>query len=378
MNYDFTETESTFFSELSEKVHSLGDTAPFERRDPSCNAYHISRMLETLANTPYLRLGLQPFEELSGHLSLMGAMEVLAGISPSAYLTVEASTRLFGRAVSQWAHQRQKQRYLEPILEGKRIGALALSETSMNIENGPLETVGEKGEDSIIVSGVKQYVINAPIADWIAVTGVCEGQFALFLLERQTPGLIIDQPLETIGYQGTPISSVTLDQCKIPEEQVITSTSGDNVPAVLRMWENQILLGASLGIAQSAFDTARDYAKSHQSGGKPIIAYQEVGFKLAEMLTLLQTAQLLAYRSAWMLETEHNEAKELLLSAKVFSTESAEQICSDALKILGGRGYVCGNHAERAYRCAKFGQIAGTSTEISRVQIGDAALGSKN
>ena len=92
-------------------------------------------------------------------------------------------------------------------------------------------------------------------------------------------------------------------------------------------------------------------------------------------LTMLQTAQLLAYRTAWTLENVPNEAYELMLSAKVFCTEAAEQICSEAMKILGGSGYISGNRAELAYRCAKFGQIAGTSTEIARVKIGDAALG---
>lgn len=150
------------------------------------------------------------------------------------------------------------------------------------------------------------------------------------------------------------------------------------MPKILRQWEDQVLLGASLGLSKTAFESARDYAKSHKSGGKPIIAYQEVGFKLAEMLTLFQTAQLLAYRTAWNLDTAAAEADELVDCAKVFCTEAAEQIASEALKILGGAGFTAGNPVEQAYRCAKYGQIAGTSTEIARVNIGDAALGYRN
>ena len=117
-----------------------------------------------------------------------------------------------------------------------------------------------------------------------------------------------------------------------------------------------------------------DYAKNHKSGGKPIIAYQEVGFKLAEMLTLLQTAQLLAYRAAWMAETGDREAPVLARCAKVFCTESAEKSASYALQILGGRGYLSGNPAEEGYREAKYLQIAGTSSEISRMKIADELL----
>lgn len=378
MNYDFTEAELTFFDDIDSQIKALGDPALLETRDPSGKEAQIRRVLESLAKTPYLELGLQPVEGLNGQLTLMGGMEVLAGISPSAYLAAEASTRLFGRAIAQWASPDQKQRYLDPLIKGEATGALALSETSMNIENEPLATTGEKQGDSVIVNGSKQYVINAPIADRIAAAGVCEGRFALFVIERQNPGLEIDPPLDTMGYRGAPISNVALHGCKISEEQVIFPEANLNMPVILRMWENQVLLGASLGIAKTAFDTARDYAKSHKSGGKPIIAYQEVGFKLAEMLTMLQTAQLLAYRTAWSADTMPDGAEELMLCAKVFCTESAEQICSEALKILGGNGYISGNRAEQAYRCAKFGQIAGTSTEIARVKIGDAALGYRN
>ena len=375
MNYDFTEAEHTLFADIAGQVNALGDPAALEQRDPSEKGWQIRRVIETLAQTPYLKLGLQPAEDYNGQLTLMGAMEVLAGISPSACLAVESAARLFGRAVGNWGSSDQKEKYLEPTLAGQGLGALALSEGAMNIENEPLATIGEKHGDSVLVTGAKQYVINASIADWIAVAGVCEGASALFIVESEAPGLSVDAPLQTPGYQGTPISAITLDRCEIPIEQVIFPAAGDNTPAVLRTWENQILLGASLGISKTAFETARDYAKSHRSGGKPVIAYQEVGFKLAEMLTMLQTAQLLAYRSAWTLETAPDEAYELILSAKIFCGESSEQICSEAMKILGGSGYISGNPAELAYRCAKYGQIAGTSTEIARVKLGDAALG---
>lgn len=377
MNYDFTETELEFFADIAEGMKSLGDIEPLERRDIPGNKEYIGRVLEMLSKTPYLKLGAETVEGLNGQLSLMGAMEVLSDISPSAFLSVEASARLFARAVSLWASHDQKQRFLAPILEGKNIGALGLSEASMNIENDSLGAAGEKQGESVIISGAKQYVINAPIADWIAVVGSCQGEHALFVIEKDTAGMMIDPSLETMGYQGTPISGITLENCEIPAEQVIFPAAGSSMPAVLRIWENQILLGASLGLAKTAFDTAMNYAKTHQSGGKPVIAYQEVGFKLSEMLTLLQTSQLLAYRAAWTLETAPDEAEELVLCAKVFCTESCEQICSEALKILGGSGYIYGNRAERAYRCAKFGQIAGTSTEIGRVKIGDAELGYK-
>lgn len=375
MNYDFTEAELTFFADVEKKIDALGGVEQLETRDPSGGTQHISRVMETLAKTPYLKLGIEPVEGLNGNLSLMGAMEVFAGISPSACLSIEASARLFARAVSLWGTREQKERFLAPLLEGKTIGALALPEVSMNIENEPLAASGQKKGQHVIVNGAKKCVINAPVADWIAVAGLFGEKYALFVVGKDTAGLMIEPGLETAGYQGTPISGISLEDCEIPPEHVILPPDGTKMPETLRTAENQILLGASLGLSKTAFDAAREHAKSHHTGGKPIIAYQEIGFKLADMLTMLQTSRLLAYRTAWTLETDPGQAEELILCAKVFCAETCEQICSEALKILGADGYISGNRAERAYRCAKYGQVAGTSTEIARVRIGDAALG---
>jgi alkylation response protein AidB-like acyl-CoA dehydrogenase len=128
---------------------------------------------------------------------------------------------------------------------------------------------------------------------------------------------------------------------------------------------------------KAAFEEAKAHAKTHRSGGKPIIAYQEVGFKLSEMLTQLQTAELLAYRTAWSAENGAEDVESLLLCAKVFCAEAAENVTGAALQILSGKGYFGQSVSERAYRCAKYTQIAGTSTEIARVRIGDEALGYK-
>jgi len=133
--------------------------------------------------------------------------------------------------------------------------------------------------------------------------------------------------------------------------------------------------GLEPGSYQAFSECGPDIAKGHRSGNKPIIAYQEVGFKLAEMVTIFQTARLLAYRAAWMAEAGDREGAVLAHCAKVFCAESAEEVASHALQILGGQGYLSGNPAEEAYRDAKYLQIAGTSSEISRMKIADGVLG---
>jgi alkylation response protein AidB-like acyl-CoA dehydrogenase len=252
---------------------------------------------------------------------------------------------------------------------------VALSEDSLNVDNDPLKTTGIFDGDFLNITGDKTYVVNGPVADQVAVAGLMNGRLALFIIDQRSGGLAAGEPFSTLGYGGTAISRISLNNCRISMDQVIGPFEDRSVLDTLRLWENQILLGASLGLMKAAFESARDYAKTHRSGGKPIIAYQEVAFKLSEMLTLLQTSQLFAYRAAWTLETSPKEAESLMWCAKVFCTEAAEKVSGYSLQILAGSGFISGNPSEIAYRCAKYGQIAGTSTEISRVKIGDAALG---
>ncbi|MCP4686743.1 MAG: acyl-CoA dehydrogenase, partial [Desulfobacterales bacterium] len=234
---------------------------------------------------------------------------------------------------------------------------------------------GKRDGDFVLINGEKSYAVNAPIADWIAVLGVMDGESAIFLVNRDAEGLVIKEPVSVLGYAGTAISGLELNNCRVPADQALGPFKGKTALDAVRMWEDQVLMGASLGMMSSSFQSAKAYSNEHATGGKPIIAYQSVAFKLSEMLTLLQTSQLFAYRSVWTMEAEKKKDRSLIDCAKVFCTESAEKVASTALQILAGKGLVAGNSAERAYRCAKYGQIAGTSAEIGRVKIGDAAFG---
>lgn len=375
MNYDFSEKEFNFFVQIQALMGDFTKQTDQGKNDPDLSEKNTRAALSLLSQTPYLKLGLKDLPDYSGLVTLMGAMEILSAASPSLFLCVETSTRIFGRILSTWGSDAQKEKLLPALTGGQIIGAVGLSEDAMNVENDPLATTGTAQGDQVIISGHKQYVTNGPVADWFAVAGRMDGKNAVFLVKKGTKGLIIGEKTTTLGYEGASISKILLENCAVPLDQVILPKNDKEMLATLRLWENQVLIGASIGLMKRAFESAKTYAKAHRSGGKPIIAYQEVGFKLSEMLTLFQTSQLFAYRAAWAADAEPKEVESLTLCAKVFCTESAEKVASDAMKILGGAGFLSGNPVEEAFRCAKYGQIAGTSTEISRVKIGDVALG---
>ncbi|MFZ3047128.1 MAG: acyl-CoA dehydrogenase [Desulfatirhabdiaceae bacterium] len=371
MNFDFSEPEQIFLKNLTDMTQAWRQTMDFEALDPTRAEAQIRLVLSCLGRTPYLKTGgkdIGPSVRISG-------MEILAAHSPSLYLSIEMGVRLFGMMITEWETPEQKAARFSSIINGQMIGAVALSESAMNVDNEPLKTTGTIQGDDVVITGSKSFVVNAPIADWFAVVGRMGDGHAVFLVQKESLGLTIGNRLQTLGFNAAAISGIELADCRIPLSQVIGPIDSRNMLNHIRLWENQSLLGCCLGLMKAAYEEAKYHAKTHKSGGRPVIAYQEVGFKLSEMLTLLQTSQLLAARTAWTMETNRSEAESLMWCAKVFCAEAAEKVTGNALQILSGTGYVSGNASERAYRCAKFCQIAGTSTEISRVKIGDTALG---
>lgn len=370
MNFDFPENQQTFRAKLKELLDPA-EHAPSAGLDAEGSRTALAAAMKKLAEAGYLSPGLRSGKN-SPHL--LAVQEVLAATAPSLFLSAEASTRVFGRLVAVYGKDDQKNEILPALTEGRLIGAVGLTEGGMNLAGNPLQTRGARQGEGYRVSGNKGHVVNAPVADLIALAGECDDGPAFFLIPNPANGLLIGERLQTLGYDGTVISALTLRDCFVPSGSVLGPFPGRQAFQAVRTWEDEILTAASLGLMQQALDAATQYAKTHLSGGKPIIAYQEVSFKLAEMLTLYQTARLLAYRAAWMSETGNREAPVLARCAKVFCTEAAERVTSSALQVLGQQGFVRGNPAEEGFRDSKYLQIAGTSSEISRIAIGDLLL----
>ncbi len=376
MNFDFSESVRQFQQVLALALadKETPESGPGEKKG-AIPAW-VGNYQQILAEVGYLDLVFKLPGQTSGDsLHTLASQEILAAFSQSLYLTVEMSARMFGSVVQFWGTPEQQAQLLPALKSGKIMGAVALSEDAMNVTNDPWKTEGIVHNNTIRVSAKKTYVVNAPWADWIGVAGRMQDQTVIFLVEKNTQGLKIDEPLETMGYEAAAIAGIQLESCSVPADRIILLPDSAAALASLQRWENQILMGAGLGMMKAAFTSAKDFANTHQTGGKPIIAYQEVAFKLAEMLTLYQTSQLLAYRAAWTADNQPHEKAGLTLCAKVFCAESAEKVASMALQVLSGQGYLRGSRAADAYACAKYTQIAGTSMEIARVMIGDESLG---
>jgi len=373
MNFDFDEKESALVTRLKEAIDQDAEKRMKELRtgDPLECLNLFMDYLSRLADIGYLGLGVQDGKNFT---ALVAAQEALATISPSLFLAVESSVRLFGRLIAFYGTTEQKEEILPLLEQGRFVGCVALTEGGMSVENEPFKTTAGTSGNRCTVTGSKDHVINAPMADQIAVIAQSGEDLVVVPVKTNSPGITVGERYTTIAYEGTPVAPIRLDGVAVPSTQVMGPFDPADILANLRRWEDQILTSASLGLMNRSFQTALSFAKKHTRGQKPIIAYQEVAFKLAEMLTVRQTAQLLAYRAAWMDETGDREKDVLVNCSKTFCAESAEQVASQALQVLGANGLTRGNPAEESYGSAKYLQVAGTSSEISRIKIGDRIL----
>ncbi|MBW1864688.1 MAG: hypothetical protein JRI64_03395 [Deltaproteobacteria bacterium] len=207
MNFDFSEEERKFQFELESTLAGFIAEENLGEGDSGITGEIVEKCLHILAGNRYLNLGLEKSDiALGGSLNLMACMEILAAASQTLYLAVEMSTRMFGRIIRMWGTREQKAHLLPLLKAGEILGAVALSEDAMNVHNDPLATEGiEKGDD-IQVSGDKSFVVNGPVADWIAVVGRIHDQDAVFLVERGSQGLLVHEPLSTLGYENVAIS----------------------------------------------------------------------------------------------------------------------------------------------------------------------------
>ena len=377
MYFELTEQEQSFCDSIRDKLQSPDFTVsvPESARAEELKVA-IREGLGVLSPTGYLDMGISGEKEKQDLVLLLAGMQVCAQYCPELYLGVEMSSRVFGRLIHNFGTSEQKQDILPALTRGEAVGSLAMIEDCMNLEDNPLNTVGESQGEDVLISGKKNFVINASIADWIAVLGKMGDQLAVFIV---TPGdgAKIEQSVNTSLCRGADVGTVSFDNVKIPGNRMIGPFSNQQVLQDLRKWEDQVLIAYSNGIIKSSLEEAQSFAKEHKSGGKPIIAYQEIGFKLAEMITLMQTAELLAYKAAWSEMNKDRESLTLTQCAKTFCSETAETVSSKAMQVLSWQGYVFGSNVEAAFRNSKYCQIAGTSTEISRVRIGDSVLKAK-
>jgi alkylation response protein AidB-like acyl-CoA dehydrogenase len=329
-------------------------------------------------------LGLNVPEEYGGAgvdpVSAAIAVEELGWGCGSTALAISAHNGLGCAPIVLFGDEAQKQRFLPPVASGRgKLAALALTESGAGSDLQGIRTRGERRGDEWIIHGDKMWCTNASIADFI-ITLVRTGQgsgsrsLSMIIVPTDTPGLHIGPPEKKMGLRGSPTHAVAYEDVRVPAGYLL-GPEGHGLPQALAVLDGgRISIGAlSVGLAQAAFEAARQYARERQAFGRPIADFQAIQWMLADAATQIHAARLMIYQAAWLKWQGRPYSKEASM-AKLFATEMAERVCRDAIQIHGGYGYSREYPVERIYRDARLMTIGEGTSEIQRLVISRQVL----
>ncbi|EPZ87707.1 acyl-CoA dehydrogenase, C-terminal domain protein [Burkholderia cenocepacia K56-2Valvano] len=268
----------------------------------------------------------------------------------------------------------QKDRWLADMAAGRVIGAFCLTEPHAGSEANNLRTRAELRDGQWVLNGAKQFVTNgqrAGVAIVFAMTDPEAGKrgISAFLVPTDTPGFIVGKPEKKMGIRASDTCPITFENCAIPEDNLLGNRGEGLKIALSNLEGGRIGIAAqALGIARAAFDKARRYAGERVQFGKPIAEHQAIQQKLVDMAVQINAARLLVHHAA-KLRTAGLPCLSEASQAKLFASEMAERVCSDAIQIHGGYGYLVDYEVERHYRDARITQIYEGTSEVQRMVI---------
>jgi alkylation response protein AidB-like acyl-CoA dehydrogenase len=312
-------------------------------------------------------------------LSYVLAMEELSKIDASASVAMSVNNSLVCWGLEKFGNEEQKRKYLTPLAKGEVIGAFCLSEPEAGSDATSQSTTAVDCGDHYLLNGTKNWITNgnsASIYLVIAQTDVAKGHRGInvLIVERDMPGFVVGKKEQKMGIRGSDTHSLMFTDVKVPKENRIGEDGFGFKFAMKTLSGGRIGIAAqALGIAAGALELATKYAQQRRAFGKVIADHQAIAFKLADMATRVEAARLLVYKSAWLKDQGLPFDKESAM-AKLYASETAMWVATQAVQVHGGYGYVKEYHVERLMRDAKITEIYEGTSEIQRVVISRAHL----
>jgi len=267
-----------------------------------------------------------------------------------------------------------KERYLKPLAAGEMLGCFCLTEPQAGSDASALRTRAVKEGDEYVINGTKQFITSgkhAQLAIVFAVTDPEAGKkgISAFAVPTDTPGYQVASIEEKMGQHASDTAQIYFDNCRIPADHLIGKEGEGYKIALSNLESGRIGIAAqSVGMARAAYEAALAYAKERESFGKPIIRHQAVAFRLADMATQVEAAHLMVMNAAQLRDSGAPCLKEACM-AKMFASEAAEKVCSAAMQVLGGYGYLKDFPIEKIYRDVRITQIYEGTSDIQRIVI---------
>jgi butyryl-CoA dehydrogenase len=317
-------------------------------------------------------------EDLGGagmdYVSLAVVLEEIAAGDGGTSTVISVTNCPVNAILMKHGNAAQQADWLTPLARGDMLGAFCLTEPHVGSDASGLRTTAVRDGDHYVLNGVKQFITsgkNGDVAIVIAVTDKAAGKrgMSAFLVPTSTPGYTVARLEDKLGQHSSDTAQIVLTDCRIPETYRL-GAEGDGYRIALGGLEGgRIGIAAqSIGMARSALECAIQYAKDRTSFGQPIMNHQAVGFKLADIATQLEAARSLTLHAAAMRDAGLPCLKEAAM-AKLFASEMAEQVCSQAIQVHGGYGYLADFPVERIYRDVRVCQIYEGTSDVQKILI---------
>ena len=274
-----------------------------------------------------------------------------------------------------FANEQQKRDWLVPLARGEMLGAFGLTESHAGSDASSLRTTATLDGDHYVLNGAKQFITsgkNADVAIVMAVTDKAAGKrgISAFLVPTITPGYTVARIEDKLGQHSSDTAALLFENCRIPASLRIGEEGAGYKIALAGLEGGRIgIASQSVGMARAAFEAALMYAREREAFGKPIFEHQSVQFKLADMATQIEAARQLIHHAASLKDAGQPCLTQAAM-AKLFASEMAERVCSDAIQIHGGYGYVSDFPVERIYRDVRVCQIYEGTSDIQKILIG--------
>ena len=306
-------------------------------------------------------------------------IEELARVDPAVSLSGAAHNGLCTAHIYMFGTEAQKQRYVTPLASGAKVGAWGLTEPGAGSDAGGTRTIAVRQGACWVLNGAKTFTTHGTIGDVMvamAVTDKAKGHHGIsaFIIEKGTPGMVPGRKEDKLGMRASDTSEVIFEDCRVDADHLLGAEGEGFINAMKVLDAGRIGIAAlSVGLAQGAFEAARDYALERHQFGQPIASFQAIRWKLADNATRIEAARLLTYRAAAMRDEGLRTTRESAI-AKLFASEIAVRAAEDGVQIFGGYGFVKDYPAEKYFRDVKLTTIGEGTSEIQRLVIARQVL----
>ncbi len=309
-----------------------------------------------------------------GYVSFALALEEIAAGDGACSTILSVHNSVGCGPVKSHGSEYLKEKYLKPMAAGELLSCFCLTEPHAGSDASALKTRAVKEGDEYVLNGSKQFITSgkhAQVAIVFAVTDPAAGKrgISAFLVPTENPGYKVSSLEDKMGQNASDTASIFFDDCRIPASHLIGKEGEGYKIALSNLESGRIGIAAQcVGMARAAYEAALDYAKERKSFDKDLIEHQAVSFRLVDMATQIEASRLLVMNAAALIDAGKPALKEACM-AKLFASEAAEKVCSDAIQVLGGYGYVKDYPVERIYRDVRVAQIYEGTSDIQKIII---------